>query len=145
MRVLVLNGPNINLLGKREPEIYGTMTYQVLCDKIASYGASKYVNIEIKQSNHEGVLIDLIQEADGMYDAIVINAAGYTHTSVAIMDAIKAITIPCVEVHLSDPSQREKYRQYSFLKEVCVKTFKGEKELSYLKAIEYLNNNYAPF
>ncbi len=139
MKVLVLNGPNINLLGKREPDIYGKLTYQQLNDLIMSFAQGKEIEVEIKQSNHEGVLIDLIQEATNYYQAIVINAGAYTHTSIAIRDAIKAITIPVVEVHLSNPKEREEFRHLSYLEDVCVMTFSGEKEKSYLKAIEYIS------
>jgi 3-dehydroquinate dehydratase-2 len=138
MKVLVLNGPNINLLGKRDQRLYGSLSYPQLKDRIASYSASKGVRVDIKQSNHEGVLIDLIQEADEVYDAIIINAAGYTHTSISIMDAIQAVSVPCVEVHLSDISKRESFRKISYLKPVCIASFVGEQVDSYLKALDYI-------
>ena len=111
MRILVLNGPNLNMLGIREPDIYGKTTYKGLCEKIENNAKLKGVDIEIYQSNHEGDLVDKIQSALGVFDGIVMNPAAYTHTSVAILDALKAVNIPCVEVHISDVNTREEFRK----------------------------------
>lgn len=141
MKLLVLNGPNINLLGKRESDVYGNKTYQDLINELNSFAHSKDITLDIKQSNHEGVLIDLLQEADGIYDGVIINGAAYTHTSIALRDTIKAIQVPCIEVHLSNPKEREEFRHQSFLEDVCVTTYSGEHFNSYLKAIKHYINN----
>ncbi len=139
MKILVLNGPNLNLLGVREPEIYGGRTYADLVAIIEEKAALLGVTAEVRQTNHEGVLVDWIQEARGSFDAIVINPAAYTHTSVAILDAAKAVGLPMVEVHISDVSKREDFRQVSYIRAACVKTIAGHGLEGYLEAIEYLN------
>ena len=140
MRLLVLNGPNLNLLGLREPEIYGKQTYDDLCAMIAAYADEKGLTVDCRQSNHEGVLVDLIQAAYGVYDGIVINPAAYTHTSVAILDALKAVSIPAVEVHLSDVSKREPFRQISYAGMACIRTFMGLGFEGYAEAIRFLKS-----
>ncbi len=138
MKILVINGPNINMLGIREPGIYGAETYQTLCRRIASFGEQKNLEIEIYQSNHEGDLVDQIQAAYGKVDGIVMNAGAYTHTSIAILDALKAVSIPTVEVHISDLSAREDFRQVSYMRAACVKTITGHGTDGYLEAIAFL-------
>ena len=138
MKILVLNGPNINFLGIREPEIYGKETYNDLCDYIKSYADTIGVFVDFVQSNHEGVLVDTIQEARGVYDGIVFNPAAYTHTSVAILDAVKAAEVPTVEVHISNPDLREDFRRVSFVRAACVKTICGQGFKGYLQAIDFL-------
>ena len=137
-KILILNGPNLNLLGLREPDIYGRKTYADLKAYIAAVCRDEDIGFEIRQSNHEGDLVDMIQEAYGIFDAIVINPAAYTHTSIAIPDALKAVSIPAVEVHLSDISEREQFRQVSYAGLACIKTFKGLGFEGYRKAIEFL-------
>ena len=134
---LVINGPNLNMLGIREPEIYGSNTYQDLCDNIIAYAEKNKVLVEVRQSNHEGVLVDMIQEALG-YDGIIINPAAYTHTSIALLDALKAVGVPAVEVHISDVSKREPYRQISYVREYCEKTITGHGFAGYMEAMDYL-------
>ena len=136
MRILVLNGPNLNLLGKREPDIYGKNTYGDLEEMIKTHCKSIGVDVDVFQTNHEGVLVDYIQSALGAYDGIVINPAAYTHTSVAILDAAKAVALPMVEVHISDVSKREDFRQISYIREACFKTIAGHGFLGYLEAID---------
>ncbi len=138
MKILVLNGPNLNMLGIREPEIYGKNTYEDLCDLIKAYAKEKRIIVDIFQSNHEGDLVDEIQDAYGEYNGIVINPAAYTHTSVALLDALKAVGIPAVEVHISDVSKREDYRQISFVREYCFETITGLGFDGYLRAIDKL-------
>ena len=138
MRILVLNGPNLNMLGIREPGIYGTESYAALEDFIRDVCAKHQVEVEIFQSNHEGVLVDMIQSALGAVDGIVINPAAYTHTSVAILDALKAVNLPAVEVHLSDVSAREEFRHVSSAGMACETTFAGYGFDGYRLAIEYL-------
>jgi len=140
MRILVLNGPNLNLLGKREPAIYGSRTYAELEDFIRRRAAELAIAVEIRQSNHEGVLVDWIQAAAGGYDAIILNAAAYTHTSVAILDALKATGIRTAEVHLSDPSEREDFRKRSFVALAAEVGFAGQGFGSYASALEYFAN-----
>lgn len=142
MKILVINGPNINMLGIREPEIYGKQTYKDLCDLIEDYAKQKNIDVEIFQSNHEGDIIDKIQQAyfDKVY-GIVINPAGYTHTSVAIADAIKGVCIPTVEVHISKVSDREAFRQISYVRDVSVATVEGKGLNSYIQAIDTLLEN----
>lgn len=142
MKILILNGPNLNLLGIREPEIYGNSTYKDLCDKISAHAIKAGVDIEIFQSNHEGDLVDKIGEAYGRFDGIVINPAAYTHTSVALLDALKAVAIPAVEVHISDVSAREEFRKISFVRAACVKTVSGRGFDGYIEAIDYLLKNF---
>ena len=134
MKILILNGPNLNLLGKREPEIYGTLSFDDYLPKIRE----RFPQHEIAyfQSNHEGTLIDKLQEADGQYNAVVMNPGGYAHTSIALADCIRAISIPVVEVHISDISKREPYRQHSFSAEACVKCISGLGMEGYAKAVE---------
>ena len=140
MKLLILNGPNLNLLGLREPAIYGTQNYDALVrfcqDACRAAGAA----CKVFQSNHEGALVDEIQAAYGVYDGIVINPAAYTHTSVAILDALKAVAIPAVEVHLSDVTQREDFRQISYARLACVKTFMGLGFEGYRQAILFLKS-----
>lgn len=139
MKILVINGPNINMLGIREPEIYGKQTYRDLCNLIEDYAKQKNIDVEIFQSNHEGDIIDKIQQAYfDKVDGIVINPAGYTHTSVAIADAIKGVCIPTVEVHISKVSDREAFRQISYVRDVAVTTIEGKGFDSYIQAIDTL-------
>jgi len=138
MKILVINGPNLNLLGIREPDIYGRETYADLVRLVETAAAANGVGVEVRQSNHEGVIVDWIQQARGVFDAIVMNPAAYTHTSVAILDALKAVAIPTVEVHISDVSAREDFRQRSFVSLVAVKTIAGHGLAGYVEAIEYL-------
>lgn len=138
MKVLVINGPNLNLLGIREPEIYGSRDYAALCGYIQDAAAERDMRVELFQTNHEGGIVDAIQSALGSFDAIVINPAAYTHTSVAIPDAIKAVGIPTVEVHLTDPDTREEYRRVSYVREACAGTFKGQGFDGYASALDFL-------
>lgn len=142
MKILVINGPNLNMLGIREPEIYGKGTYRDLTDTINAHAIKKGVEVEIYQSNHEGDLVDKIQSAYGRFDGIVINPAAYTHTSVALLDALKAVAIPAVEVHISDVDQRETFRKTSFVRLYCEKTISGKGFGGYIEAIDYLLDNY---
>lgn len=138
MKLLIINGPNLNMLGLREPDIYGKNTYADLEAYVATCCKERGVEHEIVQSNHEGVLVDTIQQAYGRIDGIVINPAAYTHTSVAILDALKAVSIPAVEVHLSNVSAREAFRQISYAGMACEKTYAGFGFEGYKKAIDYL-------
>ena len=138
MKILVINGPSINMLGIREPGIYGTQNYQALLDLVERTAAEEGVEVECFQSNHEGAIIDKIQEAYGKADGIVINPAGYTHTSVAILDALKAVDIPAVEVHISDVDSREDFRQISYAGMACEKRISGQGIDGYRQAILYL-------
>lgn len=138
MRILIINGPNINMLGIREPDIYGRTTYVDLCAMIRDHAAESGTEVTIYQSNHEGDLVDAIQRAYGTQDAIIINPAAYTHTSVAILDALKAVALPAVEVHISDPDTREEFRRVSYVRSACVKTICGHGLNGYLEAIDYL-------
>ncbi len=138
MKILVINGPNINMLGIREPHIYGDKTYRDLCDMLTAHAKETGVEIELFQSNHEGAIVDKIQESYGNTDGIIINPAAYTHTSVALLDALKSVGIPAVEVHISDVSAREDYRQISFVREYCKKTITGRGFLGYIEAMDYL-------
>ena len=138
MNLLVINGPNLTLLGLREPDIYGRENYAALLELIESTCAQRGIEVECFQSNHEGAIVDKIQEAYGTQDAIVINPAAYTHTSVAILDALKAVALPAVEVHLSDISAREAFRQHSFVSPACRKTIAGHGFQGYVEAIDYL-------
>lgn len=142
MKILVINGPNLNLLGIREKEIYGMETYADLVTLLEKTFAEEGIDGEIYQSNHEGALVDRIQQAyfDGT-DAIVINPAAYTHTSIAILDALKAVSLPAVEVHLSDVSQREAFRQTSYAGKACKKTIMGKGFQGYVEAILFLKEN----
>ncbi len=138
MKILILNGPNLNLLGLREPDIYGRKTYADLKAYIAAVCRDEDIGFEIRQSNHEGDLVDMIQEAYGVFDALVINPAAYTHTSIAILDALKAVSIPAVEVHLSDISEREQFRHVSYAGLACIKTIKGLGFEGYKEALLFL-------
>lgn len=138
MKILVINGPNLNMLGIREPHIYGSQTYEDLCGLIKSHCEKKNVEVEFYQSNHEGSLVDKIQSAYGNTDGIVINPGAYTHTSVALLDAVKTVGIPTVEVHISDPDSREEFRKTSYIRLACKATFKGLGFDGYLKAIDLL-------
>lgn len=138
MKILVLNGPNLNLLGLREPSIYGNNTYSDLEKMIKDYCQEKNIYVEIKQTNHEGVLVDEIQNSLGSFDGIIINPAAYTHTSIAILDAAKAVNLPMVEVHISDLSKRESFRQISYIRSACIKTISGKGFSGYIEAIEYI-------
>lgn len=142
MKILVINGPNINMLGIREPGIYGTNTYGDLLALIQTSAKELGVQVKHFQSNHEGAIVDEIQAAYGKFDGIVINPAAYTHTSVAILDALKAVGIPAVEVHISDVDNREEFRKISYAGLACVKTIKGHGLQGYREAMEYLVAQY---
>jgi 3-dehydroquinate dehydratase-2 len=145
MKILVINGPNLNLLGLREPELYGSRDYTALIEFIQAVCAEAGADVECMQSNHEGIIVDAIQAAYGRFDGIVINPAAYTHTSIAIPDALKAVGLPAVEVHLTDISKREAFRQVSYVAGVCEKTFAGIGFEGYAKAIRYLvSRNESP-
>lgn len=138
MKILVINGPNLNMLGIREPDIYGKDTYQGLIEMIKAYCEKKNVDVSFFQSNHEGSIVDEIQAAYGKFDGIVINPAAYTHTSVAILDALKAVAIPTVEVHISDINTREEFRKFSYVSLVAKKTIAGHGFNGYLEAVDHL-------
>lgn len=139
MKALVIDGPNINMLGIREPAIYGSQNYAALCALIESAGRELgFGACDHFQSNHEGAIVDAIQQALGVYDGIVMNPAAYTHTSVAILDALKAVSLPCVEVHISDVASREDFRQVSFVRQACFATVAGEGIEGYRHALSLL-------
>ena len=138
LKILVINGPNLNMLGIREPDHYGRETYADLVSKIQGHCAKKGIGVELFQSNHEGDLVDKIQEAYGKADGIVINPGAYTHTSIAILDAVKAVSIPTVELHISKVEEREAFRQISYIRAACVKTITGHGTDGYLEAIDFL-------
>ena len=145
MKILVINGPNLNFLGIRAPEIYGDSTYKDLCNLIKKKSKQDNVKVDFFQSNHEGKIVDKIQKAYyKKYDGIIINPAGYTHTSVAILDALKAVNIPCVEVHISDINGREEFRKHSYISLVAKRTIKGLGFYGYIEALtfleDYINN-----
>lgn len=142
MNILVLNGPNINMVGIREPGIYGSQTFSDLLTMLEETARAEGLHIEQFQSNHEGALVDKIQAAYGNTDGIVINPAAYTHTSIAILDALKAVAIPAVEVHISDVDARESFRQISYAGMACEKTIKGHGLQGYREAILYLKETY---
>lgn len=142
MKILIINGPNLNMLGIREPGIYGKNTFSDLLALLNDTGKALGVEVEQYQSNHEGDLVDKIQWAYGKIDGIVINPAAYTHTSVAILDALKAVSIPAVEVHISDVDAREPFRQISYAGRACEKTIKGNGFAGYREAMEYLVEKY---
>ena len=142
MRILIINGPNINMLGIREKNIYGSKNYKDLIKYIKEYTEEKDIEIEIYQSNSEGQIINKIQEAYNLYDGIVINPAAYTHTSIAILDALKAVNIPTVEVHLTDVDKREDFRKISYVSYFAKKTIKGNGFDGYIEAIDFLKENY---
>lgn len=143
MKVFVINGPNLNMLGLREPALYGTGNFAALQDFIRSAAAEFGIEVELFQSNHEGAIVDAIQGAYGRFDAILINPAAYTHTSVAILDALKAVALPCVEVHLTDISTREKFRQFSFVSLYAEHTVCGLGFEGYRQGLLYLKEKYA--
>ncbi|MCR5634596.1 MAG: type II 3-dehydroquinate dehydratase [Lachnospiraceae bacterium] len=136
MKILVLNGPNINMLGVREPGIYGSDNYEKLCENVKSFAQEKNIEVEIYQSNHEGDLVDKIQEAFGNTDGIVFNPGAYTHTSIAILDAVKSVSIPCVEVHISKVEEREDFRQVSYIRHACFKTITGHGIAGYTEGMQ---------
>lgn len=138
MKLLILNGPNINMLGIREPDIYGRETYLDLCERIREHAEALGVEAEIFQSNHEGALVDKIQEAYGRIDGIVINPGAYTHTSIALLDALKSVAIPAVEVHISKVNEREAFRQISYVRQACIATVQGHGTNGYLEAMDLL-------
>lgn len=140
MKILVLNGPNINMLGIREPGVYGSQSYAELLRILSVWAEDLDVDMEHYQSNHEGCLVDKIQEAYGKFDGIVINPAAYTHTSIAILDALKAVAIPAVEVHISDVKAREDFRQISYAGKACVKTIMGQGLDGYRQAMVFLKD-----
>ena len=142
MKILVINGPNLNMLGIREPGIYGKQTFADLLELLRRTAMEEGLEIEQYQSNHEGDLVDKIQAAYGVFDGIVINPAAYTHTSVAILDALKAVALPAVEVHISDVDSREPFRKISYAGMACVKTIKGQGFDGYRQAIRYLKEHF---
>ncbi|MBN2696699.1 MAG: 3-dehydroquinate dehydratase [Bacilli bacterium] len=142
MNILIINGPNLNFLGLREPEVYGAKTYSELLDHLNAYANEVGVNIEIHQTNHEGVIIDLIQYKYREFQGLIINPGAYTHYSYAIYDCIKSIPLPTVEVHLSDISQREEFRKKSVIEPACVKQISSKGFQSYTEAIDYLKRGY---
>ena len=143
MKLLVINGPNLNLLGLREPAIYGSQNYEALLALIRTACDAEGIEVGFAQSNHEGAIVDAIQAAYGVYDGIIINPAAYTHTSVAILDALKAVSIPAVEVHISDVDARESFRQISYAGLACVKTIKGHGFAGYQEAMAFLKEQYS--
>ena len=142
MKLCIINGPNLNFLGIREPDIYGRTTYADLCARIEAHARECSIEVEIYQSNHEGDLIDKIQACYNKVDGIVINPAAYTHTSVGLLDALKAVAIPTVEVHLSDVSKRENFRQISYVRAACEKTIIGKGIDGYIEGMDYLISHY---
>ena len=138
MKLCIINGPNLNMLGIREPDIYGRTTYADLCKTIRDHADKRSIEVEIYQSNHEGDLVDKIQSCYQTVDGIVIYPAAYTHTSVALLDAVKAIGVPTVEVHISDVSKREDFRQISYIRAACIKTIAGHGIQGYLEAMDTL-------
>lgn len=142
MNIRVINGPNLNMLGIREPGIYGKQDYNSLCEMIKEHAAAIGVGVELYQSNHEGDLVDYIQSCLGTADGIVINPGAYTHTSIAILDAAKSVAIPMVEVHISDVAAREDFRQISYIRQACEKTITGHGLNGYIEAMDYLADKY---
>ena len=140
MKILIINGPNLNMLGIREPQIYGKNSYQDLVKYIFDYCNKLNIETEFFQSNHEGCIVDKIQEAYGKFDGIIINPAAYTHTSIAILDALKSVAIPTVEVHLSDVNSREDFRKISYVSLVAAKTISGKGFEGYIEAVDFLKN-----
>lgn len=140
MKLLVINGPNLNMLGIREPQHYGSRTYAQLCSMIEKHCEEKGIEVEIYQSNHEGDLVDKIQSAYENADGIVINPAAYTHTSVALLDALKAVSLPAAEVHISDVDSREDFRRISYVRQACIKTVSGHGFEGYLEAIDIVSD-----
>ena len=144
MKLLILNGPNLNMLGVREPGLYGTDSYETLCRRVLDYAEMRGVEAEVYQSNHEGDLVDKIQAAFGNADGIVINPGAYTHTSIALLDAVLAVGIPTVEVHISDLSKREAFRQVSYIRAACVATISGRGLDGYTEAMALLIDKKTP-
>lgn len=143
MKILVINGPNLNMLGIREPDIYGKETYETLLKKIRTHCEKRGIEVSFYQSNHEGDLVDAIQGAYGAMDGIVINPGAYTHTSIALLDAVKSVGLPTVEIHISDVASREDFRQVSYIRAACVKTICGKGTDGYLEAVDTLaEGNY---
>ncbi len=138
MNILVINGPNLNMLGIREPAHYGRTTYAALLDTIRAHAKERGVGVDFYQSNHEGDLVDAIQGALGRYDGIVINPGAYTHTSIALLDAVKAVSLPTVEVHISNVDAREEFRRISYIRAACIATISGHGTEGYLEAIDLL-------
>lgn len=141
MKILVINGPNLNMLGVREPEIYGHANYDDLIALISAEAKKLQIDVAFFQSNNEGALVDAIQQAYHQIDGIIINPAAYTHTSIALLDAVKAVDIPTVEVHLSDPDQREEFRKTSYIRSACMATIKGKGFEGYVEALHLLKEN----
>ena len=141
MRIFIISGPNLNMLGIREPEIYGRVTFESLISQFKTWADDLGVEMNHMQSNHEGVIVDAIQQCYKNYDAIVINPGAYTHTSVAILDALKAVQLPAVEVHISDISSREEFRRHSYISQACIKTIKGLGFDGYIEAIKELQKH----
>lgn len=141
MKILVLNGANLNMLGVREPEIYGKNAYKELVGFIKKHAANKDVKVKIKQTNYEGELVEMIQRAYKKYDGIIINAGAYTHTSIAVLDALKAVNLPTAEVHLSNINAREEFRKFSFISLYAQKTIVGKGFYGYAEAIDYFAQN----
>lgn len=141
MKIRVINGPNINMLGIREPEIYGRVTYEDLVRKIKEHAENAGVEIEIMQSNHEGDLVDMLQDCYKKTDGIVINPGAYTHTSVAILDALKAVSLPAVEVHISKVDEREEFRKTSYIRSACIETISGHGIEGYFEAVDHLKKH----
>ena len=138
MKILVLNGPNLNMLGIREPQIYGAQNFDALQKFIRDSAAELGLSVSLFQSNHEGEIVDIIQSAYGVYDGLVINPAAYTHTSIALLDAVSAVKIPTVEVHVSKVEEREDFRQISYIRRACQKTISGHGTNGYIEAIDFL-------
>ena len=138
MKILVINGPNLNMLGIREPDLYGRETYADLLEKIRRHAEKTGTEVSFFQSNHEGALVDAIQEAYGVQDGIVLNPGAYTHTSVALLDALKAVAIPAVEVHITDVDEREEFRKISYVRAACRRTISGHGTDGYLEAMDFL-------
>lgn len=142
MKILVINGPNLNILGYREPEIYGGNTYKDLCKMIKKYAKERGISVSFFQSNCEGDLVTAIQKTYKKYDGIVINPGAYTHTSIALLDAVKAVSVPTVEVHISDVSSREDFRKLSYIRAACIATVAGKGFNGYNDAIDILMQNF---
>ena len=142
MRIAVISGPNLNLLGQREKSVYGDLSYQQLLDTLKAFATPLNQELFFYQSNHEGALLDFIQSCLGQYDAIIINAGAYTHTSIALYDALKAVNLPAIEVHLSDTENREPFRKISYLRQACIAVYQGEGIVSYQKALTRLKEEF---
>ena len=141
MKFLIINGPNLNMLGIREPEVYGKTTYSELCETVRAHCEKKHIESEFFQSNHEGALVDELQRAYRRIDGIIINPAAFTHTSIALLDAVKAIGLPVVEVHLSDVTKREDFRQVSYIRSACIATVMGKGIDGYIEAVDILTEH----